>query len=84
MPSMPQQDRDRLQARVEEADRGRRRRSALLNHFIAYFGVMVLLVPLNFATTPDRIWFVWPLVLWMAPLALHTAWAMGLVGGKGR
>lgn len=62
--------------------RNRRRRSQLLNHFIAYFGALVLLVPLNFVTTPDRVWFVYPMVAWMAPLALHTAWAMGLFDRK--
>lgn len=56
----------------------RRRRSLLINHMIAYLGAMVLLVPINYATTPDRPWFVFPLVAWMAPLALHVAWAMGL------
>jgi len=69
------------QARQEEAARGKRRRSALLNHFIAYFAVMVLLVPINFATAPDHAWFVFPLVLWFAPLAVHVAYAMGLLDG---
>ena len=64
--------------------RDRRRRSALLNHFIAYFGVMVLLVPINFMTTPDVAWFVIPLVAWGAPLALHTAYALGLFDGLRR
>ncbi|HYE52591.1 MAG TPA: 2TM domain-containing protein [Azospirillaceae bacterium] len=59
-----------------------RRRSGLLNHFLAYFAVAVVLVPVNFLTTPDRPWFYIPLVLWMAPLAVHVAWAMGLFGRK--
>lgn len=55
-----------------------RRRSGLLNHLILFFAVMVVLVPVNFLTTPDYPWFVFPLVIWFAPLALHVAWAMGL------
>lgn len=56
----------------------KRRRSQLLNHLLAYLLAAVVLVPLNFFLTPDRIWFFYPLVAWMAPLALHTAYAMGL------
>lgn len=56
----------------------RRRRSRLVNHLLAYMGAAVILVPVNFILTPDRVWFFYPLVAWMAPLALHTAHAMGL------
>lgn len=59
----------------------RRRRGALLNHFIAYFAAMIVLIPVNFLTTPGYAWFVFPLVLWGAPLAVHTAYAMGLFDG---
>ncbi len=62
----------------------KRRRSLLLNHFVAYMAAAVILVPLNFVTTPDRPWFFIPLVLWLAPLAVHVAWAMGLFGSGGR
>ncbi|HYC05734.1 MAG TPA: 2TM domain-containing protein [Azospirillaceae bacterium] len=60
----------------------KRRRNWLINHFLAYMAVAVLLVPLNFLTTPDRPWFHIPLVAWMAPLAVHVAWAMGLFGKR--
>ena len=59
----------------------RRRRSGLLNHMIAYLAVMVVLVPVNALTSPENPWFLLPMVAWGAPLALHTAWAMGLFGG---
>lgn len=58
--------------------RARRRRGTLLNHLIVYFGTMVVLVPVNFLTTPDTPWFLFPLVAWFAPLGLHVAWVMGL------
>jgi hypothetical protein len=51
-----------------------------LNHMIAYFVVMMVLMTVNFMTTPDDPWFVWPLVAWMAPLAVHAAYAMHLFG----
>ena len=58
----------------------RRRRSQLLNHLIAYFAVMVIIVPINAYTTPEEPWFLIPVVIWGAPLALHVAWVMGLFG----
>ncbi|WP_184446384.1 2TM domain-containing protein [Rhodospirillum centenum] len=58
--------------------RARRRRGTLLNHLLAYFGTMVVLVPVNFLTTPDYPWFLFPLVAWFAPLGVHVAWVLGL------
>ena len=49
-------------------------------HLIAYFVVMAVLVAINLLTTPGRPWFIWPLVAWMAPLAIHAAYAMHLFG----
>lgn len=53
-------------------------------HLIAYFAVMVVLIPGNLPLDPGRPWFVWPMVAWGAPLALHAAWAMGLLDGLRR
>ncbi len=61
----------------------KKRRSQLLNHLLAYFIFAVIIVPVNFFITPDRVWFFWPLVGWMGPLALHTAYAMGMSDKKG-
>jgi uncharacterized membrane protein YedE/YeeE len=63
------------------ADRDRRRLRGFLNHLIVYFAAMIVLVPVNFVLAPDRPWFVLPLVVWGAPLALHAAYVMGLFGG---
>jgi hypothetical protein len=67
------------------SDQGRRdddRKAARLRgfklHLGAYFAVMTVLVIVNLTTTPDRPWFVWPMVGWGPILAVHTAWAMGL------
>lgn len=65
-----------------EADAARRRRlRGFLNHLIAYFAVMVVLVPINAALDPGRPWFLFPLIGWGAPLAVHAAYAMGLIKG---
>lgn len=66
------------EARRAGAERGRRRLRGFLNHLIVFFGTMVVLVPVNVLTTPDNPWFVYPMVGWGAPLALHAAYAMGL------
>jgi O-antigen/teichoic acid export membrane protein len=58
------------------ADRNRLR--GFLNHLIIYFSAMIVLAPVYFFLTPDRLWFVFPLVAWGAPLAIHAAFAMGL------
>ena len=66
-----------------DADAAKRRRlRGFLNHLIAYFAVMVVLVPVNAVLDPGRAWFVLPLVGWGAPLAVHAAYAMGLIGRK--
>jgi len=47
---------------------------------------MIVLVPVNMLTDPERPWFVLPMVGWGAVLGLHAAHAMslfrGLFGGK--
>ena len=48
------------------------------NHLIVYFATIVVLVLINFATTPEFPWFIWPMIGWMAPVAIHAAYAMGL------
>ena len=62
----------------------RRRLRGFLNHLIGYFAVLVVLVPVNFLTTPDRPWFAWVMVAWGAPLAIHAAYAMGLLSRSPR
>ncbi len=70
-------------ATKEGDDRADRRRlRGFGNHLVAYFLAMVILVPVNFLTTPDHPWFLFPLVAWGAPLAVHAAWAMGLFGRR--
>jgi len=47
-------------------------------HLGGYFLAMLLLVPVNLLLTPEKPWFVWPMVGWGSVLAIHAAWAMGL------
>lgn len=61
----------------ERPARDRRRLRGFLNHLIGYFLVMIVLVPVNALVSPGTPWFLLPMVLWGAPLALHAAYAMG-------
>ena len=49
-------------------------------HLAIWFIVMIWLIAINLITAPGNPWFIWPLVGWMAPLAIHAAYAMHLIG----
>ncbi|HJS30686.1 MAG TPA: 2TM domain-containing protein [Alphaproteobacteria bacterium] len=55
----------------------RRRLAGFRNHLLGYFAAMIVLVVVNYVSTPETPWFVWPMVGWGAPLAVHAAYAMG-------
>jgi hypothetical protein len=61
--------------KVREAQ-GRLRGFAL--HLAGYFASMTVLLAVNFWFTPERAWFVLPMVGWGPVLAVHAAYAMGL------
>lgn len=61
------------------ADHDRRRLRGFIIHLLIYFAAMAVLLPVNFIIPPDQPWSLFPLVGWGAPLALHAAWALGLL-----
>lgn len=64
----------------EERQRARRRLRGFGLHLAGYFAALAVMVAINFLVSPDSPWFVWPMVGWGAPLAVHAAYAMGLFG----
>ena len=40
-------------------------------HFAAYVGVNLLLIAINLLTTPDELWFYWPLLGWGIGIIAH-------------
>ena len=48
-------------------------------HLLVYFAAMAVLVGIKFSLAAAEPWFVLPLVAWGAPLAIHAAYAMGLL-----
>ena len=65
----------------ERRERAKRRLRVFGFHLMGYMVVMTVLMPVNLLTMPENPWFVFPLVAWGAPLAIHVAWAMGLLDG---
>ena len=49
-------------------------------HSTVYVVVIALLVGINFATTPDRLWFQWPLLGWGFGVLAHAIAAFALAG----
>ena len=71
---------------AEDGDdaRTRNRLKGFALHLTAYFITIVGCAALNYLKTPDQLWFIYPMVAWGAPLALHAAWVMGLFDGVTR
>ena len=49
-------------------------------HLAAYAVVNVLLVSINLATNPDRLWFQWPLAGWGVGVLAHAAAVFAFAG----
>ncbi|NQU22805.1 MAG: 2TM domain-containing protein [Candidatus Nealsonbacteria bacterium] len=61
--------------RNEAHEIARRRASAKLGfyiHLFAYITINLLLVVINFSTSPQYLWFVWPLAGWGIGLLSHA------------
>jgi hypothetical protein len=59
--------------------RDRNRMKGFALHLMIYFIVVFGCALLNHVKTPGDLWFIYPMVAWGAPLALHAAWVMGLL-----
>ena len=68
-----------MTARNENHDRDRRWLRGFVNHLTGYFAVILVLAVLNFIFTPDDPWVIAPMVGWSPALAIHAAFAMGLM-----
>lgn len=60
-------------------ERARKRLRWFGIHLLVYFAAMAVLVGINVSVSAAEPWFVLPLVGWGAPLAIHAAYAMGLL-----
>jgi hypothetical protein len=64
----------------EDPKRAHVRRRLLLFgvHILIFVVVTIVLVAVSISMNAQEPWFVFPLVAWGAPLAVHAAFAMGL------
>ncbi len=63
---------------TDGAEAARRRLRGFAIHMAGFFIIIIGLAAVNFVYAPGEWWFIFPMVLWGAPLALHAAYAMGL------
>ena len=52
-------------------------------HLIVYVVVNLILFSINMITSPDNLWFVWPLMGWGIGFALHALSVFGFGSGFG-
>ena len=64
---------------ISREEKQRRARS-LRKHVIVAMLILLVIIPVNFVVSPRYPWWMWALVVWLPLLALHTAWARGLIG----
>ncbi len=60
-------------------EHARRRLRGFGAHLAAYFAVMVILSAVSVFFSPENPWLFVPVVAWGAVLAVHAAYAMGLL-----
>ena len=46
-------------------------RADFKSHVMVYIGVNLMLIAINFVTSPHTLWFYWPLVFWGLGLLIH-------------
>ena len=50
-------------------------------HLTIYIAVCVLLMIINFSTSTEYLWFIWPLMGWGFAVLLHALRVFGFAGG---
>ena len=51
-------------------------------HLTVYIAVCVLLMIINFSTSTEYLWFIWPLMGWGFAVLLHALRVFGFAGGS--
>ena len=54
-----------------------RARIGFAAHVGVYLAIGLLLLVLNLVTTPESLWFFWPMLFWLIALAAHVAVLFG-------
>jgi hypothetical protein len=70
------------QARYQEAKRRVEEMKGFYLHFVSYLFVNAALVVINLLTSPEYLWFIWPLIGWGIGLIVHAFTVFGGLWGK--
>ena len=54
-----------------------RARIGFVAHVAVYIAIGLLLLVLNLVTTPESLWFYWPMLFWLIALAAHVTVLFG-------
>lgn len=57
-------------------------KAGFYRHLTIYIAVSVLLMLINFSTSSEYLWFIWPLMGWGLAVLLHALRVFGFAGGS--
>ena len=64
----------------EKAKRRVKAKVGFYRHLTIYIAVCALLIAINFSTSTEYLWFIWPLMGWGLAVLLHALRVFGFVG----
>ena len=70
------------QAKYQEAKKRVEEIKGFYFHLISYIVVNAVLVVINLLTSPEYLWFIWPIIGWGVGLLIHAFTVFGNVMGK--
>lgn len=70
------------QTKYEEAKKRVEEIKGFYYHLVSYIVVNVVLVVINLLTSPEYLWFIWPILGWGVGLAIHAFTVFGNLWGK--
>ena len=70
------------QAKYQEAKKRVEEIKGFYFHLISYIVVNAILVVINLLTSPEYLWFIWPIIGWGVGLLIHAFTVFGNVMGK--
>ncbi len=70
------------QAKYQEAKKRVEEIKGFYFHLISYIVINAVLVVINLLTSPEYLWFIWPIIGWGVGLLIHAFTVFGNVMGK--
>ena len=75
---------DDREQRYQRAQKQVKKLKGFYEHLATFISVNVMLLVINLLTSPESLWFVWPLMGWGVGLFSHAVSVYGLFGRGGR